>query len=91
MKPRFDTAQIAADYLAGATLRTLAQRYAYSHTQIATILEAASVPRRHSWGRVKTCPTCWRSFHARRDQIHCSMRCRRSTNGSGWRCQNEHV
>lgn len=73
-----DIAQLKNDYQAGATLRALADRYHYSHTSIKDILEAAGVPRRHTWGRVKTCPTCGCSFRARRDQIHCSMRCRRA-------------
>lgn len=43
--------QLAAEYTAGATLRELATRYPYSHAHIATLLEAAGVPRRKTWGR----------------------------------------
>lgn len=72
-----DITQLKIEYQAGATLRQLGQRYAYAHTTIAAILDAEGIPRRRTWGRVKTCPTCGCSFRARRDQIHCSMRCRR--------------
>jgi hypothetical protein len=73
-----DPAQLAADYQAGASLRQLAPRYAYSHTQIAALLEAAGVERRHRWGRMKLCPTCRCPFRARSHQIHCSNSCRRA-------------
>lgn len=38
--------QLRGEYQAGATLRELGQRYAYSHTQIAAFLRSAGVPRR---------------------------------------------
>lgn len=79
MKPHPNTAQIIADYLAGASLRTLARRYACSHTQIATLLEANNVPRRERWAylRLRICTTCGCSFQPKREgQERCSEDCR---------------
>ena len=70
---------IIQDYITGASLRDLAKRYPWSHTSIGTILEEAGVPRRRVWGLVKVCPICSRSFRARRDQVSCSIECRRPT------------
>lgn len=76
-----DTTQLAADYMAGASLRKLAHGYHYSHTQIATILKAAGIPLRERWTylRLRTCATCGCSFQPKTDdQERCSADCRPS-------------
>jgi hypothetical protein len=83
--PHIDIAQLAAEYQAGASLRTLAQRYAYSHTQIADILEAAGVPRRaKAWRHpFRICPACGCSFRPKQpDQERCSGDCHRGTHAA---------
>lgn len=77
--PHIDIAQLAAEYTAGASLRTLAQRYAYSHTAIAAVLEAAGVPRRtKAWRHpFRICPVCGCSFRPKQpDQERCSDDCK---------------
>jgi len=80
-----DPAQLAAEYQAGASLRTLARRYFYSHTTIAAILDAAGVPRRMKGARhpFHLCPVCGCSFRPKQpDQERCAADCRKATHAA---------
>ena len=78
-----DPAQLAREYQEGASLRDLAKRYPWSHATIGTMLKAAGVELRRTWGKFKPCPVCGRPFRARKDRIHCSSRCRRKRAAAG--------
>lgn len=84
MKPRpdIDTAQLAADYHAGASLRTIGRRYGLSHVGVANRLQEAGICRRTPAARMqlRICTTCGSSFRPKTaDQQRCASDCRRET------------
>ena len=82
--PDITTEQLAADYAAGASLRTVGARYGISHAGVAWRLQEAGYPLRKQWSRqaLTICPFCGCSFRPRPGQERCAEGCREGQHGA---------
>lgn len=78
--PDISTAQLAADYATGDSLRTIGHRYGISHAGVAWRLKEAGITLRTTWSRraLAICPSCGCSFRPRPQQKRCSEGCWRA-------------
>lgn len=80
MRRDIDNAQLAVEYRAGDSTRTIAARYGISHVTVAERLREAGVKPRKRWRevRLRACKNCGCSFFPRRpEQVICRGDCRR--------------